>query len=71
MLDFLSGIADFLSLAVDFFIKMFTSIFQFVGMIPKWQAMLSTTYAQVPDFLLPFCMIGLTCMMFWLLLQIK
>lgn len=59
MLEFLSGIADTLTLIVELIIIVITSMVKFVMMIPQWLAFLTTSFLYIPGIILPFVMFAL------------
>lgn len=71
MLEFIQQIFDYFRLVIHFVINMITSLVKFIAMVPQWQAMLTTTYAFIPDVLLPFAMISIFLGLLYLILPNK
>lgn len=58
MLDFLKGIADFITMIVNLVITVITSILEFIGMIPAWITWLLTAFSYTPSMMFSFLISG-------------
>ena len=59
MLDFLSGIMDFITMLGSTLIMLIKSTLDFFLMIPSFLAYLTTSVAVLPSFIVPFVVAGI------------